>query len=159
MQYPSIRRTLELGIPSPYKSEWRILECTSKIPMGLCAKTKGTTIRERFFPFGSGVWTSFLCPNLIEIGPKSGSRINGNQRCNEYGDMQKFFFASIDQPNEPYTDFVQGGACLIVTGKWESRVMDYGSDYLGRWVWVTLRGRRNQKLTVVSMYRPNPGSK
>ena len=46
-----------------------------------------------------------------------------------------------------------------MTGKWASRVMDYGSNYLGRWVWVTLRGRCNQKLTVVSMYRPNPGSK
>ena len=69
------------------------------------------------------------------------------------------FFARIDQPTEQYADFVQGGAYLIVTGKCARRVMDYGSDYLGRWVWVTLRGRCNQKLTVVSMYRPNPGSK
>ena len=71
----------------------------------------------------------------------------------------KVFSASIDQPTERRADFVQGGACLIVTGKWASRVMAYGSDYLGRWVWVTLRGRWNQKLTVVSMYRPNPVSK
>ena len=46
-----------------------------------------------------------------------------------------------------------------MTGKWAIRGMDYGSDYLGRWVYVALRGRCNQKLTVVSMYRPNPGSK
>ena len=70
----------------------------------------------------------------------------------------KVFFASIDKPNERHAKFVQGGACLIVTGKWASRVMTHGSDYLGRWVWVTLRGQRNQKLTAVSLYRPNPGS-
>ena len=35
--------------------------------------------------------------------------------------------------------------------------MTHGSDYLGRWVWVTLCGRNNERLTIVAMYRPNPG--
>ena len=32
----------------------------------------------------------------------------------------KVFFTSIDEPADPQADFVQGGACLIVTGKWAS---------------------------------------
>ena len=36
--------------------------------------------------------------------------------------------------------------------------MNHGSDNLGRWVWATLRGQQREKLTVVSMYLPNPGS-
>ena len=70
----------------------------------------------------------------------------------------KVFFTSIDKPADPSVSFLPGGACLIVTGKWASRVCDHGSDRLGRWVWATLRGRSNERLTLVSLYRPNPGS-
>ena len=70
----------------------------------------------------------------------------------------KVFFTSIDKPADPSASFLPGGACLIVTGKWASRVCDHGSDRLGRWVWATLRGRSNERLTLVSLYRPNPGS-
>ena len=70
----------------------------------------------------------------------------------------KVFFTSIDRPASKYDDFVQGDACLIVTGRYTSQVMAHGRNNLGRLVWVTLRGRQHECLTVVSMYRPNPGS-
>ena len=69
----------------------------------------------------------------------------------------KVFFTSIDQPASKYDNFVQGGACLIITGRWASRVMAHGSDSLGRWVWATLWGKQQERLTVVSLYCPNPG--
>ena len=43
----------------------------------------------------------------------------------------KVFFTSIDQPASKYDNFVQGGACLIITGRWASWVMVHGSDSLG----------------------------
>ena len=71
----------------------------------------------------------------------------------------KVFFTSIDKPAIATADHVQGGACLIVTDRWASRIVAHRSDDLGRWVWVTLRGQQNKRLTIVSMYRPNPGGK
>lgn len=70
----------------------------------------------------------------------------------------KIVFTSMDVPADPMADYQQGGACMIVTGAWASRVMEHGSDRLGRWVWATLRGRQQEKMTVVTMYRPNRGS-
>ena len=70
----------------------------------------------------------------------------------------EFFFTSIDEPADPSAEYLQGGACLIVTGAWASRVMEHGSDNLGRWVWATLRGQQQEKTTVVTMYCPNRGS-
>ena len=67
----------------------------------------------------------------------------------------KVFFTSIDVPANPTADYLQGGACLIVTGAWASRVMEHGSDNLERWVWATLCGRQQEKTTIVTMYRPN----
>lgn len=52
---------------------------------------------------------------------------------------------------------VQGGVSLIVTNKWSSRVISHGEDPLGRWAWIKLRGKQNQTLTCMTMYRPNPG--
>ena len=69
----------------------------------------------------------------------------------------KVFFTSIDEPVDPYADFVQGGSCLIIKGRWASRVVAHGGDDLGRWVWATLRGRQNKKVMFVTMYRPNRG--
>ena len=45
----------------------------------------------------------------------------------------------------------------MITGRWSSRVVELGSDSLGRWVWVTLRGQQRERLTVVLLYQPNPG--
>ena len=70
----------------------------------------------------------------------------------------KVFYASLDRPADINAEFIQGGTCLIVTGKWASRVVEHGSDPLGRWVWATLRGRQRERTTIVSMYRPNIGS-
>ena len=42
-----------------------------------------------------------------------------------------------------------GGVGLIVTNRWANRVMASGSNPLGRWVGVTLRGKRREKLTIV----------
>ena len=36
--------------------------------------------------------------------------------------------------------------------------MAHGEDHLGRWVWVTLQGRGQERVTVASMYFPNPPS-
>ena len=70
----------------------------------------------------------------------------------------KVFYASIDKPADPRATYLPGGACLIVAGKWASRVIENGSDTLGRWVWATLQGRQNERLTFVSLYRPNLGT-
>ena len=66
----------------------------------------------------------------------------------------KVYCASIDKPAQPHATYVQGGVSLIVTDKWASRVMAHGSDQLGRWAWVTLKGRSAEKLTVAAVYRP-----
>ena len=44
-----------------------------------------------------------------------------------------------------------------MANSWASRVMTYGSDHLERWAWVTLRGRKDERLKIAAMYRPNPG--
>ena len=44
-----------------------------------------------------------------------------------------------------------------MTNKWASRVIRHGTDLLGRWLWVTLHGKRKEVITLVSAYRPNPG--
>ena len=69
----------------------------------------------------------------------------------------KVYCTSMDEPVHKHAEYVQGGACLIITNSWSSRVMANGCDHLGRWVWVTLRGRSSERLTVTAMYCPNPG--
>ena len=66
----------------------------------------------------------------------------------------KVFTSSITTANRdrPYN---RGGVSLIITNKWSSRVVNHGSDDLGRWSWVKLRGKLNQHLFCVVMYRPN----
>ena len=54
--------------------------------------------------------------------------------------------------------YVQGGVSLIVTDKWSSRITGHGSDELGRWAWITLKGRRDQKITILTLYRSQRGS-
>ena len=70
----------------------------------------------------------------------------------------KVYTSSISEPIDKRATFIQGGVSIIVTNKWSSRVITHGADSLGRWVWVTMRGRQQQKITLVTMYRPNPGS-
>ena len=70
----------------------------------------------------------------------------------------KVYYASIDKPAQTRANYVHGGVSLIVTNCWASRVMEHGSDYLGRWAWITLRGEQQEQMTVAVMYRPNPGT-
>ena len=56
----------------------------------------------------------------------------------------KVYCSSIDTPVQKYASYVQGGVSLIVMNSWESRVMTHDSNHLGRWVWVTLRGRKDE---------------
>ena len=46
-----------------------------------------------------------------------------------------------------------GGTLLGVAGRWASRVMNQGSDPLGRWSWMELRGKAGMVLRVYSAYR------
>ena len=52
---------------------------------------------------------------------------------------------------------MQGGVGLIITNKQASRIITHSTDPMRRWVWVTLRGKRNEQLTIVCAYRTNPG--
>ena len=46
-----------------------------------------------------------------------------------------------------------GGAMVGVSGKWASRICGRGSDPLGRWSWVDLRGKNFKIIRVISAYR------
>ena len=50
------------------------------------------------------------------------------------------------------------GVCLIINEKWAGRITKCGGDKMGRWCWATIKGQENKTITVVVMYRPNPGS-
>eukprot|EP00957_Ditylum_brightwellii_P201793 15327286-Ditylum_brightwellii.AAC.1 len=41
----------------------------------------------------------------------------------------------------------------VVVDKWVSQVCDTGSDILGRWSYVTIKGRKKQKVTIIFAYR------
>jgi hypothetical protein len=47
-----------------------------------------------------------------------------------------------------------GGTATVICENWTSRVIDRGEDPLGlgRWTFVTLRGKGSKKLTVVTAY-------
>ena len=46
-----------------------------------------------------------------------------------------------------------GGIMIGVSGKWASKVERLGSDQLGRWIWVDLRGENNKVIRIISAYR------
>ena len=46
-----------------------------------------------------------------------------------------------------------GGTMIGVSGRWSSRVMGQGSDELGRWSWVDLRGKGAKVIRIYSAYR------
>ena len=46
-----------------------------------------------------------------------------------------------------------GGTMIGVSGKWASRVESTGSDHMGRWSWVDLRGKKGKMIRVISAYR------
>jgi hypothetical protein len=59
--------------------------------------------------------------------------------------------SKLNLPDSP----IAGGTCTCVTGPWATRIMDRGCDpsCMGRWSFVTLIGRYNRKLTIVTAYR------
>ncbi|MGH7974370.1 MAG: hypothetical protein ACREBR_02495, partial [bacterium] len=60
--------------------------------------------------------------------------------------------------NEPWTgDYKPGGTCMAATGKWSSRCAAQGDDPsgMGRWTWMTLRGKADIKVTCITAYRTN----
>ena len=57
------------------------------------------------------------------------------------------------------TNWKPGGTMLNISGKWASRWRSQGSDPLGRWSWMDLKGKGGKMIRVVSGYRvsqPNP---
>ena len=50
-----------------------------------------------------------------------------------------------------------GGTMLGVSGKWASRAETTGSDKMGRWNWVDLRGKEGKMVRVISAYRVSQG--
>jgi hypothetical protein len=57
-------------------------------------------------------------------------------------------------PEDFLSNFQPGGTATIVCGNWISRVLDRGEDNmgLGRWSYVTLRGKGAVKITIITAY-------
>ena len=55
-------------------------------------------------------------------------------------------------------DYQPGGTAVSVRNKWAARLLDKGSDDLGRWSWITLAGRGTTRITFVSAYRVCDGA-
>jgi ribonuclease HI len=68
--------------------------------------------------------------------------------------------ATSNAPNILRTNTYQpGGTCTAILGKWATRVTDSGSDrLLGRFSWITLEGKQDSRLTIITGYRVGNGS-
>eukprot|EP00957_Ditylum_brightwellii_P003376 255992-Ditylum_brightwellii.AAC.1 len=44
------------------------------------------------------------------------------------------------------TTYQSGGTALGLTGKHVSKVCDSGSNHMGRWSWITIKGEKSQKI-------------
>jgi hypothetical protein len=51
------------------------------------------------------------------------------------------------------TAYQPGGTASAVFDKWVSQVCASGSDSLGRWSYLTLKGKQSRKITIISAYR------
>jgi len=56
--------------------------------------------------------------------------------------------SSIKAPNT----WKPGGTLLAVVGPWSTRVLDSGTDELGRWTWIKLQGREQESITIYNVY-------
>jgi hypothetical protein len=54
-----------------------------------------------------------------------------------------------------HSSYKPGGTLTAVTGRWTSRVVDKGEDPfgLGRWSFITLRGKQDKRITFITGYR------
>ena len=47
----------------------------------------------------------------------------------------------------------RGETLVGVSGKWASRAESGGSDHMGRWSWIDMRGEKGKMIRMVSAYR------
>jgi hypothetical protein len=62
---------------------------------------------------------------------------------------------------EPFLSKYQaGGTLTAVCGNWISRIIQKGKDPygFGRWSYVTLRGRSDKKITIITAYNATPST-
>ena len=71
----------------------------------------------------------FLSQRPTEIETKSGFKTNEKVRFNKSGDTQKSSLQPLKGKGGVDEDYKQGGACLIVTNRWASRIMKHGSNH------------------------------
>eukprot|EP00957_Ditylum_brightwellii_P075911 5769864-Ditylum_brightwellii.AAC.1 len=50
------------------------------------------------------------------------------------------------------TEYQPGSSATLVTDKWTSHICNSGKDVIGRWSFVTIEGKKNWKVTVISAY-------
>eukprot|EP00957_Ditylum_brightwellii_P025314 1915590-Ditylum_brightwellii.AAC.1 len=55
-------------------------------------------------------------------------------------------------PEQTKSDFQPGGTAPLVTNKWISYICNSGKDTLGRWSYITLKGKSGWRVTIVSAY-------
>jgi hypothetical protein len=69
-------------------------------------------------------------------------------------------YASSKSPEEFLSNSQPGGTATVICENWTSRVIDRGEDPLGlgRWSYVTLRGKGTTKVTVVTVYNATTSS-
>ena len=56
-------------------------------------------------------------------------------------------------PSKRSSGYNPGGIMQLIRGKPTGRLMDHGVDKLGRMSWMTLRGKNDRKLCIMSCYR------
>ena len=56
------------------------------------------------------------------------------------------------------TKYQPGGTATLITSKSVQRISNAGSDHLGRWSYVTLKGKNGRKITLVTAYRVCPNT-
>jgi hypothetical protein len=55
---------------------------------------------------------------------------------------------------QPYNSFYKPGGVLgIVNGKTKGRIIESGSDYMGRWIYLKLQGQGQQIVTIIGTYQ------
>eukprot|EP00957_Ditylum_brightwellii_P108244 8258491-Ditylum_brightwellii.AAC.1 len=46
-----------------------------------------------------------------------------------------------------------GGTSTFITDKWMSQVCGSGWDKFGRWSYITIKGKKNPRVTIISAYQ------
>ena len=55
-------------------------------------------------------------------------------------------------------NWLPGGTLTSVLGRWTGAKITSGHDHpLGRWSWISLKGKGNKTITLINIYRVNPG--